>query len=230
MKNNDEIIKNDIKRLLKELGADVCGIAAAKDFYDAPSGFRPQDILSSAGSVISFGFALPKGLFDTDKRIIYGYYNYFICNLVDSAALKASNALEAKYGCSCVPMPSDSPYEYWEADKLRGMGLMSMKHAAVKAGLGQLGKSTLLLNPTYGNRLVLGLIVTDLMLSSDPAAPDICKDNCNICRKACPVGAISDEGVDQFKCRNNTYGVNERGQDVVKCSNCRMLCPRSNGL
>jgi epoxyqueuosine reductase QueG len=39
-----------------------------------------------------------------------------------------------------------------------------MKHAAVNAGIGALGKNTLLINKKYGNRLVIGAILTTLLI------------------------------------------------------------------
>uniref|UniRef100_UPI004056735D hypothetical protein n=1 Tax=Acetatifactor sp. TaxID=1872090 RepID=UPI004056735D len=50
---------------------------------------------------------------------------------------------------------ADNPYEYWETETMTGKGVLSMKHAAVACGIGQIGKSSLLLNPKYGNRLTL---------------------------------------------------------------------------
>lgn len=53
------------------------------------------------------------------------------------------------YNGICVPIPSDDPYEYWETETMTGKGLLSMKHVAVACGIGQIGKSSLLLNPEY---------------------------------------------------------------------------------
>ena len=39
-----------------------------------------------------------------------------------------------------VPIPADGPVEYWDEEELEGRGILSMKHAAVNAGLGTLGK------------------------------------------------------------------------------------------
>ncbi len=79
------------------------------------------------------------------------------------------------------------------------------------AGLGTLGKSTLLLNETYGNRLVLGAVLTDANLPSDPPAVGICRENCRLCVENCPAGALDGTTVSQFLCRKNTYITNARG-------------------
>jgi epoxyqueuosine reductase QueG len=64
------------------------------------------------------------------------------------------------------------------------------KLAAVKAGLGWIGKSSLFLTRTHGPWLRLATVLTDLPLARE--AP-IWKNQCGTCRKcqeACPAGAI----------------------------------------
>ena len=128
-----------------------------------------------------------------------------------------------------VPVPSDDPYEYWNQDKLEGRGLISMKHAAVLAGIGTMGKNTLLLNENLGNMLALGVILTDLDLESDPLAESICIDGCDLCLQSCPSKALDGSSADQMKCRPNTYGKNTRGFAVVNCNRCRTVCPMRFG-
>lgn len=218
-----------IKQYAKACGADVCGIGAIDRFRDFPDGFGPQNIWERCKSVIAFGIALPKGLFDVESRLIYSHYNELSCTVMDEMLMKVAKALESEYPCHAVPMPSDSPYEFWDADQMIGKGLISMKDAAVACGLGELGKSTLLLNEIYGNRLVLGIILTDLELESDPLAQDICIKGCTRCIDNCPVHAISKEGVNQKACRMNTYGSTARGFGTVDCNKCRSMCPRVLG-
>ena len=109
-------------------------------------------------------------------------------------------------------------------------GLLSMKHTVVACGVGQIGKSSLLLNPTYGNRLTLGAVLTNMDLESDPYCENICIPGCTKCLNACPVSAISDEVVTQRECRQNTYGSTARGFDTVDCNKCRSVCPMRDGF
>lgn len=101
-----------IKKLILSCGADVCGIANIKRFESAPKGFSPIDIYKDCQSVIVFGKALTKGLTQIDSRIIYGYYNSFICSEVDRIALNGAKLLEIQCNAIAVPIPCDSPYEY----------------------------------------------------------------------------------------------------------------------
>jgi epoxyqueuosine reductase QueG len=222
-------VERKIKELVLNLGADVCGIANIERFFEAPAGFHPRDIFPACKSVIMFGIALPKGLTVVEPRLIYGHFNYGTCPEVDWIAFRAAKKIEGLYGGYAVPLPSDGPYEYWNEEKLEGRGLISLKHAAVLAGLGTLGKSTLLLNEKYGNLLTLGAVLTELDLASDPPVESICIEGCNLCIKNCPPQALDGRHVNQKKCRPNTYGTNARGFDTVNCSKCRTVCPMRFG-
>lgn len=211
-------------------GADVCGFASIDSFGEAPEGYSPADIYSGCETVIVFGSALPKGLAEVPPRLIYGHFNSLNSVELDRITLSASKKLEKEFGCTAVPVPCDNPYEYWDGEKLHGIGLMSMKHAAVLAGLGQIGKSTMLLNPEYGTLLTVGAILTDLRLESDPPAADICVKGCAKCLDACPAGAIQDGAVNQKLCRNNTYGQTAKGFRTVDCNSCRTVCPVRFGV
>lgn len=223
------MMENEIKSMVLGFGADICGIAGMERFGDAPEGFRPCDIYASCKSVIVFGIPLPRGVFETGQKLIYSYFNYFICPELDKIALKTANALEKTYACTCVPLPSDGPYEAWDAETMTGHGILSMKHAAVAAGLGQLGKNTLLLNREYGNRLILGAVLTDLELGSDACAESICREKCSLCLRSCPVQALDGTGAIQKNCRKHAYGKNARGFDTVECNTCRSVCPMRMG-
>jgi len=61
--------------------------------------------------------------------------------------LKLAKELEEKYNCLAVPVPCNSPSEYWDAENMTAKGLISMKHTAYLCGLGSIGKSSLLINP-----------------------------------------------------------------------------------
>ena len=80
---------------------------------------------------------------------------------------------------------------------------------AYRAGLGWVGKHTLLIHPRLGSYFALGGIVTTLEMRqqsvSDPSAPmaGIVPDHCGTCTRcieACPTGAITPYSVDARRC------------------------------
>lgn len=218
-------MKEEIRKKALDLGADVCGFANIDRFIDAPEGFHPCDSYRDCKSVVVIGFALPKGLFEVKPDLIYGHFNYLTTPEVDKLTMTTAKIIEDRYDGVAVPMPCDGPYDYWDSQKMEGRGLISMKHAAVNAGLGTLGKNTLLLNAKFGNRLTVGAILTNLELRSDDFAESICVEGCSLCIKNCPAQAIKEESVIQKLCRNNAYGKTARGFDTVMCNQCRTVCP-----
>lgn len=223
-------MKEEIREAVRALGADVCGFAHIDGFANAPKGYHPADIMSPCRSVMVLGVALPKGLFNVAPRLVYGHFNDDVCHEVDRISFAAAKLIERQYGCTAVPVPCDTPYDYWDTDNLEGRGLMSMKHAAVCAGLGTLGKNTLLLNRDYGNQLTIGAVLTDLDVESDPAVRSICIEGCRLCIDSCPSGALDGTRAEQKKCRTHTYGKTLRGFDTVDCNTCRTVCPRKYGI
>ena len=123
------ITKEAIRERILELGADVCGFGGMERFTQAPEGFAPTDLYADCKSVISIGIALPKGLLCVDSRLIYGHFNADVVHKVDEVVFASARFIEKECGGICVPIPSDGPYEYWEAESLTGKGLLSMKHA-----------------------------------------------------------------------------------------------------
>lgn len=192
--------------------------------------FHPADLFPDCKSVIAFGIALPKGIFLAEAQLIYAYYNNFALPLVDRLALQTAVFLEKTYQGIGVPLPCDAPYDYWDEEKMEGRGLLSMKHVAYLSGIGTLGKSTLLLNNEYGNRLVIGCVLTDLQIESDELAAEVCLEQCDLCIKSCPVAAIGEGHVRQKPCRVNSFGKTKRGHDTVVGNQCRTVCPMGLGL
>jgi epoxyqueuosine reductase QueG len=62
---------NEIKQILYDLGADICGITTINRFNEAPEGFNPKDTLPSCKSVIVFGKKFLKGTLDYKNTIPY---------------------------------------------------------------------------------------------------------------------------------------------------------------
>ena len=222
-------MKESIRSLVLSLGADVCGFAAIDRFHGAPAGYAPTDLYPACRSAVVFGVALPAGLLSVDSRYLYGHYNDVCLEQVDRIAFSVAKALERMHGFAAVPVPCDTPYDTWDPEKLEGRGLMSMRHAAVAAGLGTLGKNTLLLNRRFGNRLTIGAVLTDAELASDTPAETLCQSACQRCLEACPAGALDGVRAEQARCRPNAYAKNARGFSIVTCNACRTACPMRAG-
>lgn len=222
-----KITSNELKQFGVVYEADLVGIAPVERFTAAPDGHQPGDILEGAKSVIVCAKQIPSGA-------LYGpatAYHQAMMVLhfeLDRLANKIALVLE-KAGGRAIPVPSDEPYRYWEADRLYGRGDLSHKHAAQAAGLGKLGKNSLLITQQFGNLVHLVSVVTDIELHPDPVLDwEPCSKNCTLCQTACPAGAIGDDqNVDQLLCRKNMLLKLPKGKIIESCGACRRVCPAS---
>ena len=128
-------------------------------------------------------------------------------------------------------------------ERLRGEGLRAQanipfpaKEAAVRAGLGVIGGSSLLITPEYGTRVVIILMATDALCAGEdePAERASCL-GCGRCAKACPTGAIDAGGMRHpERCLRNFMMegivVPEEirplmGMKLLGCDACQRACP-----
>jgi epoxyqueuosine reductase len=219
-----------IKSLTIGLGADLCGVATPERFTGAPEGHRPTDIYPDCKSVIVFAKRVPGETLFIDHCVPYTHVNNIITHEVDMLGVRLSLALE-ELGIRSIPVPSDDPYEHWEADRQYGRAILSMRHAGYLAGLGVLGKNTLLINERYGNMIQVGAVLTDVGLTPDEIATyEGCLADCRNCLDSCPQHALDGVTVDQKLCRPVSNYVSEKGYILKKCNICRRVCPHCLGI
>lgn len=60
--------REQVKKIMFSLGADLCGIASIDRFADAPKGYHPLDVLPTCKSVISFACRFPAGTLACKRR------------------------------------------------------------------------------------------------------------------------------------------------------------------
>ncbi len=106
---------------------------------------------------------------------------------------------------------------------------------AARAGLGWIGKNSLVLRRDMGSWFVLGVIFTTLSIASDAPIENHC-GSCSACMDACPTGAIVSPGVvDSRRCISyhtieNRGDIPESVQEamdawVFGCDICQEVCP-----
>jgi epoxyqueuosine reductase QueG len=219
-----------IKSIVLDQGADLCGIAPAQRFARAPEGFRPTDIYEKCRSIIVFANALPIQSLFSSNCIPYTFANRMITEKVDRLTFDLCLHFQ-KSGIHCVPIPSDDPYEYWIETESYGRAILSLRHAGYLAGLGVLGKNTLLINEHFGNMIQLGAVLTDLELEGDPIATyESCAPDCHICLESCPAQALDGQSVAQKLCRPLSTYKTAKGYILKKCNACRKACPNYAGI
>jgi epoxyqueuosine reductase len=114
------------------------------------------------------------------------------------------------------------------------------REVAARAGLGSIGKHTLLIEPGQGSWLLLGEIVTTLVL--DPTGPEPGNEHdpcgtCTRCIDACPTDAISPWSLDARRCISaltieHREAIDPRWYEsmddwIFGCDICQEVCPHN---
>jgi epoxyqueuosine reductase QueG len=223
------IASQTIKDIAGQLGADLCGVAPASRFDQAPKGFHPRNLFPQVRSVLVVAKRVPEGPFHSRSPIPYSVINDVILAEVARLTCELCIRLERLDALCAVPVPSE-PYEFWDATKCEGRGLLSLKHAGWLAGLGVMGKNTLLANREFGNRICLGALLLDIELEGDAMADDqLCTEDCRRCVDACPAHAVGASTVNQKLCRGHSQDKTAKGEPICVCNNCRAVCPNGRG-
>ncbi len=212
--------------VMLSLGADLCGIASMDRFADAPSGYHPLDILPTCKSVISFGCRFPVGTLLCKSDIPYTRARNSITPKMDAIALDFCIEME-KYQVICVPIPTNE--NQWDNNTGRWRSIVSQKHAAQAAGLGTIGRHSLLITPEFGSMVWLGMVLCEQELEPDEIKEPVC-DHCNLCVDVCPVNALENPELKQQTCWEYAFGDDEEKRTWrITCHKCRDICPYNLG-
>lgn len=219
------LCSSSIKDKASSLGADLCGIASIDRFDGMPPMTNPAAILPGCKSVIVVAKRYLQSTILSASTIPYTIIRNYLSSALDRITIELSYFIESE-ASQAVPTGAIEPCN-WNPELSKTVGLISLKNAGVKAGLGTIGKNTLLITEKYGNMVWLGGVLTTLELTPDPVIEaNLCKPECNRCLAQCPTGAIDGSNfMDQAKCWNYAFGEENGGEWRIKCNTCRTVCP-----
>jgi epoxyqueuosine reductase len=228
----DALTQRVVDKLL-EWGADLVGIAPVERFENAPQGHRPTDFMPECKSVISIALHLFDGMARVwgephvpEKTITpYLFYGYGLTNLESSRIVnRMAKSLEYSGHRTLAFMPTwlSSMTKYFDETLVTNeiLAEFSHRHAAVAAGLGELGWNGLTLTPEFGAMQRFNTLLTSAELEPTPlyAGPPLClPEKCRKrCVRLCPADAISEQ--DTQSCVVGDRTLTYAAHDNVRCA------------
>ena len=207
-KKGTNMIMEEIHRIAKAENISVFGTGPASGMVDEQIGYRPEDFMSNAQSLICFGIPVPHGVYSTTNYSLETVWRSqnLLYRRLDTLSLRFSILLEES-GARAIPIYGCMPLGV--NTKGTVVGILNQMRMAEITRIGVIGKNGLLIHSQYGSRLMLGGLLTDSSLpvtrypdSEEPGCPS----GCQICSEACPVNAIIPERkkVNIMRCLNHT--------------------------
>lgn len=231
-----------IKIKAKELGFDLCGIARSRRLTEREDHLRQWISQGCTGTLEYMSRNLDKRLdpallVDSARSVIVCGTYYRRDRSVGSEVSShiASYALTTDYHIT-MREKLNSLLQFIKAECGAGGRVfvdtapILEKSWAAEAGLGWIGRNSLLINPEMGSFLILGLVVIDKALDYDePYAGNGCK-GCRACIEACPVNAIlPDRSIDASRCISaltiEGSEIDYPGDSIFGCDICQNVCP-----
>lgn len=224
-------LREDLNEIAKRFEVDLFGVASVEDLNDAPQGHRPKDILPNAKSVIVLGMKMLDAQTDTlpingnffdgsPRQNLFKGHITFISQELDRAGYAIARFLEKEGFKAYHQMASTGG-----TDRRYLMGLLSLKHIAVHAGLGVLGYNSLLITPQYGPRVRLTALVTDAYLKANTVMnQNFCEKCDGPCISFCPVTALRKPN-SQSLYEINKFACSQYLSTRPTCGICLKVCP-----
>ena len=219
----------ELQEFISKLDIDAVGIASLEELKGTRLEESALKLLPTARSIVVLAMEVyPEVINLTSPERITGTISLndlaerhmeFLGGQLTKAAYEIAK-FSRRLGLKALPLPSAGcPIDARFLD-----AVLSYKHAGQTAGLGYMGRSSLLMTPEFGPRVRLAVCLIEAILKpTTKQYSDNCQ-NCDICIKNCPSGALSEPQNDE------PYVINKFACQVFRsaaggCSECMRICP-----
>ena len=248
-------LKEKVTQYAMAIGIDKIGFTSADPFTELKeilinhrklgyeSGFEEKDLdkridpkksLQGAKSIIAIAIAYPSKM-ENPPKSIEGEYRGFVSRSAWGMdyhhILEEKLTMLGKYIKSIIPSA--------EYKVMSDTGALSDHAVAERAGIGWIGKNSLLLTPEFGSYVYLGELLTTVTFPVDQPMENQCGD-CNKCMEACPTQAIVNSGqvnakqclsfITQRKDMLEEQWMDKLGNRIYGCDTCQIVCPKNKGI
>src|SRR5512145_1370706 len=191
-------MKESIRNLAMGWGVDDVGFASVCD-YRSPNSPAIESLFPGARTMIVMAFQELTACESPSPQMAMNA-RLDLMEFSRSTCYRLARFVEGKLGSPAMTVPVAYPMDYSTPGKI-GVAEVSLRHAAVAAGLGTFGRHNLVVHPRFGTRVSFSAVLTDLDLPSDrPLAGNPCTD-CGLCVERCPGRALDEAGkTDVMKC------------------------------
>ena len=240
------LLSQHIKTLAKEVGFDLCGVTQCRNFEEDRV-FLEGWIEEGNASSLEY---LKRNI---DRRadvssLVEGAKSVIICgvaykNRISEGYPAECEAKVASYACTtdyhttikqmlfelCRRLKEEEP-------SLSGRCFVDSapifeKRYAVEAGLGWIGRQSLLVTPEFGTFVLLGeIVVTAECDCYDKPIVSVGCGECRRCVEACPNGAVKERHIDTSRCiscatiESKSASCSLHGW-IFGCDECQSVCP-----
>lgn len=203
-----------IKQTAAQLGFDYCGISKAEFLADEAPRLEQWLQKGAHGKMSYMANHFDKRLDPTKlvpgaKSVVSLMYNYYPEKDLGKAAPENHKLAKYAYGTDYHFVIRDRLKEFMKIlhekiGQIEGRVFVDSapvmeRQWAEKAGIGWIGKNTLLINKESGSFFFLAELIIDLELEADGPIKDYC-GTCTRCIDACPTDAITSYELDASKC------------------------------
>jgi len=222
-----------IQGMKGQLDVELIGVVSVETSISRELKERARSLLPGLKSVIVVGKEIYKEVVallkpsketgEAEPGELLGPHSDYLNGRLNKAIYDLA-ILFRKEGYHSLPLPAaGSP-----TDQRFLRAVFSYKHAAEFAGLGTMGRHSLLITPEFGPRVRLACLLTEAPLETSPSRwKDYCID-CDACIRECPAQALEVPrqgeayAMNKFACR--TY----RNAGLT-CSVCLRICDEALG-